>query len=569
MEEEHLDIINALGLVYQNLYSVNLKTSDVKVYRMSNQINSRYGDAFPNLKYETAIDLYVNKEVVAEDKDLFYPVATVERVKKILAERSEFSFNYRIERDEGIHYFQASFLRQSKKSHEFVAGFKDVNLIMKKQVEDQRRLNSLIEIQNTQISILGSLSGIYLTTHLIDLRKDICVEFNTSKEVREFVNQNENASLQMEKVMFGIMVPEQIEQALAFTNLRNLARRMKGKKIISQELIGKHNGWIRASFIAVESDENEVPYKVLFVTQVIDDEKRKEENLKNTALKDELTGLYNRHAYEEDLRQYKSKPLPEDFVYISFDVNGLKNINDSLGHEAGDELIIGAASCIKKSFGDFGKIYRSGGDEFQAMIFADTQMLKKLQENFEELMESWTGKLVSEVKIAAGYVQYSENPELPLSKISNLADERMYKSKALFYTANGIDRRGQQAAYEVLCHSYTKVLKVNLTTDKFSIIQMNAEEKDSVKGYNEKISQWLHDFGTSGQVHQDDTLDFLEKTNMDNLKKYFEAGNRIWSIHYRRRIDETFHKVMMEIIPSKNYTNENQEVYLYVKNIDA
>ncbi|MBR5705734.1 MAG: diguanylate cyclase, partial [Deltaproteobacteria bacterium] len=55
---------------------------------------------------------------------------------------------------------------------------------------------------------------------------------------------------------------------------------------------------------------------------------------------------------------------PEDLAVFSIDVNGLKTVNDSLGHDAGDELIRGAADCISAAFGQTGKCYRTGGDEF-------------------------------------------------------------------------------------------------------------------------------------------------------------------------------------------------------------
>ena len=52
------------------------------------------------------------------------------------------------------------------------------------------------------------------------------------------------------------------------------------------------------------------------------------------------------------------EPIPKDLVFVSIDVNGLKKVNDSMGHQAGDELLIGAAACMKKCFGRWGKVYR-------------------------------------------------------------------------------------------------------------------------------------------------------------------------------------------------------------------
>ena len=81
---------------------------------------------------------------------------------------------------------------------------------------------------------------------------------------------------------------------------------------------------------------------------------------------DKMTGCFNRRSYEEDLSKMSAN---DQFIYISMDVNGLKIINDSHGHAAGDELICGAAACMRSCFDKYGKVYRIGGDEFVAVLF--------------------------------------------------------------------------------------------------------------------------------------------------------------------------------------------------------
>lgn len=287
-----------------------------------------------------------------------------------------------------------------------------------------------------------------------------------------------------------------------------------------------------------------------------------------SATRDELTGLLNRHAYEEDLRHLSPENLNDDFYYVVFDVNGLKNANDNFGHEAGDELIKGAADCLYEVFGKYGKVYRTGGDEFIAMINASEEDIALIKENLEKKTSGWKGNYSSSLKIPAGFVSCKEKPNATIHEMTKVADQRMYKEKSLIYIASGIDRRAQSAAYEVLCTSYTKILKVNLTTDEFNIIQMDTNEKTSTKGYSDKISEWLYNFGTSGQVYKDDVKAFLEKTSMDYMRNFFKSGEKELCVLYRRIIGDDFYKVLMEIKPAKDYTDENQSLFLYVKNID-
>lgn len=70
-------------------------------------------------------------------------------------------------------------------------------------------------------------------------------------------------------------------------------------------------------------------------------------------------------------------------IYASVDVNGLKVINDSLGHIAGDELICGAADCLKQVFGTYGKVFRIGGDEYAVIFFADDEKFSALKDELD------------------------------------------------------------------------------------------------------------------------------------------------------------------------------------------
>ncbi len=90
--------------------------------------------------------------------------------------------------------------------------------------------------------------------------------------------------------------------------------------------------------------------------------------LLHMSVTDVMTGCYNRRAYEDRIRELSSQDIDDDLVYISADLNGLKQINDTLGHAAGDELISGATNCLQKGFGRYGSLYRIGCDEFVALI---------------------------------------------------------------------------------------------------------------------------------------------------------------------------------------------------------
>ena len=304
------------------------------------------------------------------------------------------------------------------------------------------------------------------------------------------------------------------------------------------------------------------------VNRQIVEEKRNVQKWMERSNTDELTGFYNRHAYEEEMSRLKRTILKENFVYVSIDVNGLKIVNDTLGHDAGDELILGACECMEKCFGKYGDLYRTGGDEFTAILYIGKNDIAAIMEEFEKEVNEWHGKQVDSISVSVGYVKAKEAQGCSISTVASLADSKMYEAKTEFYKKKGLDRRGQAAAHTALCKLYTKILKINLTDDTYGIINMDIGEQISEMGFSDTISEWLKNFGTRGHVHPEDLDEYLKYTNIQYMRDYFMQDKTSLHIFYRRKYGEEFKQVMMEIIPAEDYSNTDQSMYLYVKDID-
>ena len=164
-------------------------------------------------------------------------------------------------------------------------------------------------------------------------------------------------------------------------------------------------------------------------------------NEHSKANSDAMTSFANRRAYENDIKRYDEKGYEPNLSYVSLDLNGLKRVNDSLGHEAGDKLIVGAASVIHQCFGNYGEMYRIGGDEFAALIFADLDRLTKIKMDFKEAMEDWSEENGMTLSISYGIVRACEDPTMSFSEMAKLADVRMYKNKDEYYQKMNLVRR--------------------------------------------------------------------------------------------------------------------------------
>jgi len=444
----------------------------------------------------------------------------------------------------------------------------DVDEVVRKEKQQMKMLQKALNDKKEYYHTLDALGDIFYSMHVLDLEKDQVVPFNAKNEVKEIVNHKNGAIEMMSRVISTLITDEYLETALEFTDLTTIAERMKGKKIISRELVGKNIGWFLASFITMEKDADGRSVKVIYTTRIIDKEKKQQEKLIHKTQTDEMTGLFNRRAYEEKIYEHNDIPEEDKFIYVSLDANGLKQVNDTIGHTAGDELLIGVADCMKKCMGKIGHLYRIGGDEFVAILFCDNEEIKTVLDDFDNTVANWTGKLIDGLSVSYGWVDKYEMPNASTRELGAIAEQRMYKSKSEYYRSMGVDRRGQQDAHKALCELYTKILRINLTEDSYQIINMDPNEQIGEKGFADKISDWLTSFGRSGQVHPDDLDEYLKQTKLQYLKDYFISNKTSLQIFYRRKYENEFKKVMMEMLPANDYSDDNQSLFLYVKSID-
>lgn len=119
------------------------------------------------------------------------------------------------------------------------------------------------------------------------------------------------------------------------------------------------------------------------------EERRRVEVYRQLATEDSMTGLANRNAYELRVQELASNP-PDRVCFVSFDIDGMKGINDGHGHNAGDRAISLVAHCIDDVFGNLGGCYRIGGDEFCVILDSDEGIVSRLR-LFDEMVAGRNG----------------------------------------------------------------------------------------------------------------------------------------------------------------------------------
>ena len=152
---------------------------------------------------------------------------------------------------------------------------------------------------------------------------------------------------------------------------------------------------------------------------------------------DRLTGLKNRHAFEDMLQKFEDEP-PAELCIIMADINGLKKTNDTIGHKAGDELITGASECLSAAFEGIDMIYRIGGDEFCIFLIGPIEKARLCISNLEELSANRHGRYIESISISTGVASIKDHDNVDSAFAE--ADKNMYECKQNYYLSIGIDK---------------------------------------------------------------------------------------------------------------------------------
>ena len=159
--------------------------------------------------------------------------------------------------------------------------------------------------------------------------------------------------------------------------------------------------------------------------------------LEGISKSDELTGIANRRGFLSEAQEMFTKAVKDNsrpkYVLVGYaDVDGLKGVNDTFGHDEGDSLITACANAIKEAVGEKGVIGRLGGDEFAAMLFAqDEGAGEALQKSIEKVTAEYNAKSRKPylLSFSFGTFLFPFADDLKIMELLESADKQMYSIK--------------------------------------------------------------------------------------------------------------------------------------------
>ena len=286
------------------------------------------------------------------------------------------------------------------------------------------------------LSILHKLAQEYFRIFYVDLRTDNYLEYDPYSQNGTFDTEYEKNDFFMKdsRASFTTLYPEDVEPFYSAFQKEKIIQSINDHGEFSLIYRVQHqNGYFFSNMKGTRL-ENDPDHIIVGVKNIDSDVKRENEYLINLAQardeanRDELTGVRNRHAYLEYVVQLEQQIRQGDvtnYAIIVFDINGLKLINDTLGHQAGDRYITEACSIICNIF-KRSPVFRIGGDEFVVIAKGDDYVkLDYLLDQVEYVNQQ--NALHGGIVIAAGKATADRDEDV--KDVFKRADTDMYRNK--------------------------------------------------------------------------------------------------------------------------------------------
>ena len=257
--------------------------------------------------------------------------------------------------------------------------------------------------------------------------------------------------------------------------------------------------------------------------------KSAENHLRFVSLHDALTQLYNRNYFEEEMKRLDRRRAGAVAIVV-FDLDGLKMVNDTLGHEQGDRMLVVAARVLRGAFRVGDVVARIGGDEFAALVEdASEKLLGQIRERIrlatEQANRQQPDEVALPVSLSMGYA-LSSGLDTPMRELFRQADNSMYREKL---------NRGQSARNSIV-QTVMKMLKARdfLTENHSDRLQYLVTQLAERRGLSpERIADLclLAQFHDLGKVGIPDRILMkpgpLNADEMAEMQKHCEIGHRI------------------------------------------
>ena len=228
------------------------------------------------------LDTYCQKLVAMAYRDEFLRVMDPQNLLRELKATPRFIYRYRTIRTDARHHFfevEALRMKDDLSDGNILIAFRDIDDVVTAENRRQIKLEEKLEQERTQNEVLAALGSIYHAIFRIDLQADSYTQISCKEEVRHYYNGDPSASKMLNNVCENIIAPKHRKRMLAFFDLSTLSQRLENEDTVETDCVTTEGNWHRPRFIVRRRDRNGKATHVLYLTQLINDEKHYEQNL--------------------------------------------------------------------------------------------------------------------------------------------------------------------------------------------------------------------------------------------------------------------------------------------------
>lgn len=284
------------------------------------------------------------------------------------------------------------------------------------------------------------------------------------------------------------------------------------------------------------------------------------QSLREMGIIDSLTGLLNRNCFEQTIENLdKNEYRNVACVYI--DANGLHNINNRFGHEAGDNMLKAVAQALQSKFGS-DKTYRIGGDEFVAFTFGDSE--KQIEENIESIKNDIEKQGYS-ISYGVSFSEVSTNAE----RFIKQAERNMLDNKYSYYHKKSVENNkdddwtiskanisehDMDTFLSAVASKFTGGYIVNFDDDTVRVIYVPKFFKSMLKITNGKFKEALRMY-LNEKVDSKYHRNYEPFFDYEWIERQIQEGN-VPEIEFERTNGEL---AKMQIIKAPDYSENHRE----------
>ena len=271
---------------YTSVYFYDLKTDLMEILKLSPGANAFKvigADALNRHKvvYSEMLRDYCDNFVADAYQHEFINVMNRDSIIKKLSASPRFVYKYQSSANALNHiYFEAQVVRIDADELEDTAiiAVRHIDDILTAEQEHQRQLREALQKEKISNEILAALGKIYYSIYRIDLDADIYEEISSSGELHYLTGKQGKASVELIRICRSIVVPEYQKRILQFFDIATLPDRLHDEETIAEEYLARDGNWHTARFIVKRRSDTGRVTHVLYVTRLISDSKRREQN---------------------------------------------------------------------------------------------------------------------------------------------------------------------------------------------------------------------------------------------------------------------------------------------------